>query len=191
MQRATTYAGVAAGQPAAAAVSVPVRATPALMVKKALLTVTAAAIAAGSLHCDKILTRPIRAYVADTGCGSDLINQSSMTSKMVSSETDAPNPVFFETANGSASVDKVTHQRLKHFDEGSSEFVMASSPDVLSTGYRCEALGYGFYWPLYSTKPFMLKPKEAKIHGHWTPPCPVIQLYSFSYVPYYLDEGNV
>ena len=37
----------------------------------------------------------------------------------------------------------------------------------------------------------MLKPKEAKIHGHWVPPCPVIQLYSFSYVPYYLDEGNV
>ena len=57
-----------------------VNAAPARMVHakgiKLAGVVTAAALAAAGLSGHQILSCPTRAYVADTGCGSDLLNKS-------------------------------------------------------------------------------------------------------------------
>ena len=95
-----------------------VKAVPARMVHakgiKLAGVVTAAALAAAGLSGHKILTRPTRAYVADTGCGSDLLNKSTMSTIQRSMQRDAGDPVCFDTANGTTVVDKVTTQQFKH-----------------------------------------------------------------------------
>ena len=61
---------------------------PSKVVTIAKVVTAATVIAAGH----EILIRPTRAYVADTGCGSDLINSSTMTKAMVKMQKDAENP---------------------------------------------------------------------------------------------------
>ena len=46
---------------------------------------------------------------------------------------------------------------------GFESVVMPETPSVISVGERCMAFGYGFYWPLWSQKPYLTTPAGGRV----------------------------
>ena len=44
--------------------------------------------------------------------------------------------------------------------------VLEDTPDVLSLGYRCAALGYEFHWPAWAKNPKLTHPDGRSIPCH-------------------------
>ena len=56
------------------------------------------------------------------------------------------NPLRMQTANGIVTLDKEVTYEIKKLQEVTSAVVGKNPPDLLSIGYRCQELGYGFHW---------------------------------------------
>ena len=46
-----------------------------------------------------------------------------------------------------------------------SPMILETTPDVLSSGYRCAKLGYDFHWPQYAKNPTLTLPSGKRIRG--------------------------
>ena len=54
-----------------------------------------------------------------------------------------------QAANGIVELaDEITLDIAK-LKQSTTAVIGTYTPDLLSVGYRCQELGYGFYWPLY------------------------------------------
>ena len=51
-----------------------------------------------------------------------------------------------QTANGIVTLDKEVTYEIEQSKEVTSAVVGKNTPDLLSVGYRCQELGYGFHW---------------------------------------------
>ena len=60
------------------------------------------------------------------------------------------NGACLTSTNGELECNEVVHMQIRPLNEGTTPFIFASSPDVLTIGYRCVEKGYGFHWNPYS-----------------------------------------
>ncbi|MCP3879064.1 MAG: hypothetical protein GY701_11840, partial [Sulfitobacter sp.] len=117
-----------------------------------------------------------RRWLMDTGCPYDLVCESSLQEQDHENfDFDSPQ-ILLQTANGPMPCAKTVPQQIGPLGEQADPYVLKSTPDVLTIGYRCEALGYGFHWDPYSSTPYLVTPE-----GEWIP------LASEQYVPYLYD----
>ena len=84
-----------------------------------------------------------------------------------------------QTANGIVTLDKEVTYEMKKLKEVTSAVVGKNTPDLLSVGYRCQELGYGFHWEPYQV-PYIVFP-DGKTE---------VDLHVDQYVPYLLDDGD-
>ena len=78
--------------------------------------------------------------------------------------------------------DKQTHTTHRQTDKQhtASAIVGLDTPDILSVGYRCQELGFGFHWDPHSTPYFGFPDGKTQV-----------DLHVESYVPYLCDNGDV
>ncbi|MCP3883502.1 MAG: hypothetical protein GY701_34620, partial [Sulfitobacter sp.] len=131
-----------------------------------------AAPAAGRADYDYIERR----WLMDTGCGYDLVCKTSLQDLDFENVNNRADAILLQTANGPAQCTQTVPQQIGPLGVQADPYVLESTPDVLTIGYRCEALGYGFYWEPYSSTPILVKPSGRQIH-----------LQSEHYVPYLYD----
>ncbi len=106
---------------------------------------------------------PVKRWVADTGCGNDLIPRAMVESAdpPVTSVSDAS--VQFQTANGTAEAAEVADVQVSELDEIVSPYILEETPSVLSVGARCMHLGYSFIW-LAGECPYFIRPDGYWVH---------------------------
>ncbi len=116
------------------------------------------ALAANKL---RLPTANVKYWLADTGCGYDLVSQKHVR-KVEDRIKKSANPLVFSTANGATEAEDDILLRLDELDEEIEPFVMASTPAVLSVGRRCLDFGYEFRWPA-GKLPYFITPSGVKV----------------------------
>ena len=110
----------------------------------------------------------VNMWLADTGCGHDLIQRAELT-KLKRWIRRAARPITFITANGRTQAKDVVDLFVKEFGETISPFVLESTPAVVSVGFRCMELGYTFIWPP-GRNPYFVTPSGniiyLEVHDH-------------------------
>ena len=89
------------------------------------------------------------------------------------------NPLRMQTANGIVTLDKEVTYEIKKLKEITSAVVGKNTPDLLSVGYRCQELGYGFHCEPYQAPYIVLPDGQTEV-----------ALHVDQYVPYLLDDGD-
>ena len=84
-----------------------------------------------------------------------------------------------QTANGIVTLNTEVTYEIRKLKEITSAVVGKNTPDLLSVGYRCQELGYGFHWEPYQV-PYIVLP-DGKIE---------VDLHVDQYIPYLLDDGD-
>ena len=123
---------------------------------------SASGVAAAAVYAPELIKTEQR-WLMDTGCPYDLTTRGSIPADW-HTEIYQSDPVVLATANGEIqSVDRIeypiaafteTNGKARTWKHGPREvvsaqpYVLDSTPDVLSIGYRCQELGYAFYWGL-------------------------------------------
>ena len=83
------------------------------------------------------------------------------------------------TANGIVTQDKEVIHHKKKLEQVTSAVVGKNTPDLLSIGYRCQDLGYGFLRKPYDVPYIVLPDGKSEV-----------DLHVDQYVPYLLDDGD-
>ena len=83
------------------------------------------------------------------------------------------------TANRIVTLEKEVTYEIKKLKEVTSAVVGKNTLDLLSVGYGCRELDYGFYWEPYQV-PYIVLP-DGKTE---------VDLHVDQYVPYLLDDGD-
>ena len=105
-----------------------------------------------------------RWWLFDTGCPHDLISRDALSIEEAAEYVvEADMPIELETANGEVTADEVVHMQLMELGEHIEPYLLESTPEVLSVGYRCQALGYSFHWPAGSDKPYLISPGGTRL----------------------------
>ena len=117
-------------------------------------------------------TASIKYWLADTGCGYDLV-ATKHVAKFTGKTKQSDNPIMFNTANGNTYATTDILLRVEELDEDVEPYVLDSTPAVLSVGRRCVDFGYAFHWPPGSHKPYFVTPRGKRI-----------ELVVQDYVPY-------
>ena len=72
-------------------------------------------------------------------------------------------PITFHTANGPTRTENVANIYVRELDENITPYVLASTPSVLTVGYRCMDIGYTFIWPT-NQSPYFIRLDGMIIH---------------------------
>ena len=80
---------------------------------------------------------------------------------------------MFSTANGLTTADQEISMNVPELNETVTATILEDTPNVLSLGYRCAALGYDFHWPPWAKNPTFTHPEG------WQIPC-----RTQGYIPY-------
>ena len=125
--------------------------------------------------------RGSRGLIADTGCGKDMVSDSTFSKEFLAKNSwKRETPLRIQTANGLITLDTEVDYRIDELQQTTSAIVGGNTPDLLSVGYRCQELGYGFHWKPYSIPYFVLPDGKTQVT------CAVEQ-----YVPYIYDSGDI
>ena len=63
--------------------------------------------------------------------------------------------VILSSAQGAVKCDKKAQTQIMSYNENVTPYVLKDTPDLLSIGYRCQAMGYEFRWEPWSDSPTM------------------------------------
>ena len=124
---------------------------------RASVTTTASSVPAS------VLNSGIDRWIADTGCGHDLVQASDVSRFKRYMEPYSGDPVTLETANGLVEINHEIELRVHEIEEDVRACVLDATPAVLSVGRRCMDHGYGFYWPP-GEKPTLVCPGGKVVH---------------------------
>ena len=84
-----------------------------------------------------------------------------------------------QTANGVFEFTDEIAFDIAKLEQSTTAVVGKDTPDLLSVGYRCQELVYGFYWPPYYVPCFVLPDSNTEV-----------DLEVDQFVPYLLDTGD-
>ena len=119
--------------------------------------------------------------IADTGCGKDMVSNSTFSDAYLADHSwKRTNPMRIQTANGIVELDTEVKYRIDKLKETTSAIIGGNTPDLLSIGYRCQELGFGFHWEPHSIPYFILPDKKTEI-----------DLEVENYVPYLYNSGSI
>ena len=83
--------------------------------------------------------------IADTGCGKDMVSESTFTEDLLTEHSvRRTNPIRMQTANGVVESTNEIIFDIENLEQSTTAVVGKDTPDLLSVGYRCQELGYGF-----------------------------------------------
>ena len=98
----------------------------------------------------------VRLWLADTGCGHDLVSIREV-GELKKLAFRAAKVMVFNTANGPVRATMVISFFVKEFQETIEPYLLKETPAVLSIGFRTMQLGYSFLWPA-GERPYFLLP---------------------------------
>ena len=84
----------------------------------------------------------IRRWLADTGCGYDLLETSMVAELGGQSLIRLRDPKYLQTANGVTSLHHEMTMRVRRLDEFAEILRVKNTPSVISIGKRCVEMGY-------------------------------------------------
>ena len=85
--------------------------------------------------------------IADTGCAKDMVSNTTLSEDFMARHCwKRDNPICLQTANGPVELDSEISFRLRKLKHKVNAAVGGDTPDLLSVGYRCQELGFGFHW---------------------------------------------
>ena len=126
----------------------------------------------GGLH-------PPELWIADTGCGYDLIGMQDIADEDRHRLLQAAESLVLHSAGGDAPCSEVLPFNLECLRGNPAEpYVMQNSPPVLSIGRRCRVEGFEFYWPKYRN-PILTFPDGRKV-----------ELEVYGDIPYFREWGE-
>ncbi len=88
----------------------------------------------------------VERWVADTGCGHDLIPRSVAAKHGLPLMSAPGDGLSFTTANGRTEAAEVTDVEVQELDEVASPYILEATPPVLSVGARCMLHEFTFIW---------------------------------------------
>jgi len=97
--------------------------------------------------------------IADTGAGLHLVSRREMMTDQKESVQELERTVRLNTANGVIEANEFLPLDIPALGDTLDCVVLEDTPAVISVGERCEARGFGFYWPPYQ-QPFFVLPGE-------------------------------
>ena len=98
-------------------------------------------------------------WIADTGCGHDLLCQRHIAKHDQDRRTPVPAPPQFSGVGGCETANMKLPIKSLALQSEVDPFVLPATPDVLSVGRRCVRKGWSFYWPPWSKRPVLTPPK--------------------------------
>jgi hypothetical protein len=104
----------------------------------------------------------IRRWLADTGCGYDLVQTSMVEELGGQSLIRLREPKYLQTANGVTSLRREITMYIPQLDEFAEISRVRNTLSVISIGKRCVEMGYCFHWPPYSESLFFVKPDGTR-----------------------------
>ena len=102
------------------------------------------------------------AWVADTGCGYDLISMDDVPVRFRKLAEMADHTYSFYSATGDTAASKTIPIQSRALGETVKPLILKSTPAVLSIGMRCNDLGYWFEWQPFQL-PRLWKPDGTEI----------------------------
>jgi hypothetical protein len=105
----------------------------------------------------------IRGWLADPGCGPDVVSSSLVLNGGGEASRRLRAPKYLNTANGVASITKEMTMCIPQLGEVAEILCREKTPAVISIGKRCVEMGYAFYWPPFSENPFFIEPDGTRI----------------------------
>jgi hypothetical protein len=105
----------------------------------------------------------IRRWLADTGCGRDLVQTSLVLKGGGKAYIRMRAPKYLNTADGLTSITKEMTMCIPQLDEMAEMLCCQNTPAVISIGKRCLEMGCAFFWPPFSERPFFIKPDRTRI----------------------------
>ncbi len=134
-----------------------------------------------------------RKWLMDTGCGNDIVNKHNLPKEVRQYIHAVAQGITFETANGIIETYEQICMEIPALGEVENQIAawcLGDTPDVLSIGYRCQALGYGFIWPPYADHCFLVPPEckfpaiSDKMKNSY------VRCEAEDYIPYLTDSFN-
>ena len=98
-------------------------------------------------------------WIADTGCGHDLLCQQHIAKHGQECRTRVPAPPQFSGVGGCMTANMKLPLKSLALQSEVDPFVLPATPAVLSVGRRCVRKGWAFYWPPWSKRPVLTPPK--------------------------------
>jgi hypothetical protein len=119
---------------------------------------------AASIGVPSNRVRP-RKWLADTGCPYDLVSKKGLSRREMSHIYEGGNSVSLQTANGIKRAQEVIPMQIAALpsEQTVTPYVLESTPDVLSLGYRCQKMGYGLIWEPFSSSPKLISPARSEL----------------------------
>ncbi len=107
--------------------------------------------------------RPGKKWLADTGCGHDLISRRTTRSGNLPITAMASGGIVFQTANGSADAMELADVQALEMEETANPSVLEATPEVLSIGKRCMTKGHSSTW-MAGRNPYGARPDSKQVH---------------------------
>ena len=76
----------------------------------------------------------------------------------------ASKAAHMSTANGEVAAAKTVDYALPALEGRIQQFLLESTPDVISIGRRCVREGWAFHWEPRSAKPYLISPKGVRVN---------------------------
>jgi hypothetical protein len=105
----------------------------------------------------------IRRWLADAGCGYDLVQTSIVGDLGGQLLIRLREPKYLQTANGVTSLHHEITMYIPQLDELAEILRVRNTPSAISIGKTCVEMGYCFHWPQYSESPFFVKPDGTRV----------------------------
>jgi hypothetical protein len=105
----------------------------------------------------------VRRWLADSGCGHDLVASSVVIEAGGKDYIQAKPPKYLNTANGITAVAKGVTMFMPQINEMEDIMCLSHTPSVLSISERCVTIGHAFFWPPYSEHPFFVEPDGSRV----------------------------
>jgi len=121
----------------------------------------------------------MRMWIMDTGASADCMGKQGLIDSQLGRKEEAVETMCMNTANGMIEAKEVININMTPLQEKIKPYVLRGSPDLLTVGRRCRALGFDFHWPPFSTEPVLTRPDGKRI-----------KLVSINDVPYLPVKGE-
>ena len=92
-------------------------------------------------------------WIADTGCGYDLLSYKWVDDADRKRLKNTADPLLFAGVGGTKAAKLKLLLRCPELGGTVEPLVMDDTPDVISIGWRCVELGWSFWWPPILTSP--------------------------------------
>jgi hypothetical protein len=96
------------------------------------------------------------------GSGNDLVSLCDVPAGHRDSVHEGDCTYLLSTAGGITESSLRVHTQVGATDENIEPLLLDSTPPVMSVGYRCVELGFGFHWYPFSHKPYYDLPQGGK-----------------------------